>query len=154
MSRAALNAIVVALLLSSSGALCAQTITVSGNPGLLRISTAVAGTELAPVTDASRTFTITTPTAGGAVKYQVLMSLNANMPANVTMSATLAVPAGSAGVSAGVIALDVTPRAMLTAIKKNYTGTAAITYQLAATTAAGVVPNTSRTVTLTITTAP
>src|SRR5881394_3519692 len=138
-------------LLVSVRALGAQTITVSGNPGLLRISTAIPGSQPTSVSDAVTTFTVNTPTSGN-IKYQVLMSLNANMPTNVTLTATLAVPAGSAGVSSGAIALDVTPRSVINSIKKNYSGTAAITYQLVATAAAGVVPNSSRIVTLTITT--
>lgn len=145
--------LIAALVLSSSRALCAQTVSVSGNPGLLRISTAVAGSEPTAVSDAASTFTISTP-APGNNKYQVLMSLSANMPANVTLNATLAAPPGSAGTALGPIALDVTPRALLTGIKKNFSGSGAITYQLVATAAAGVIPSSSRTVTFTITTYP
>jgi hypothetical protein len=137
-------------LLFSAGAVRAQTISVSGNPGLLRISSAIAGSEPTSVSDATRTFSIVTPNPGNN-KYQVLMSLNANMPAGVTLNATLAVPAASTATSNGAIALDVTPRALLINIKKGYTGTAATTYELVTTAAAGVVPNSSRTVTYTIT---
>lgn len=145
--------LLAALMLTSVRAVRAQTISTSGNPGLLRISAAVAGTEPTSVSDASSNYTVTTP-APGNNKFQVLMSLNANMPANVTLNATLAAPAGSAGTSNGAIALDVTPRAMVISIKKNYTGTASITYQLVTVAAAGVIPNQSRTVTLTVTTYP
>jgi hypothetical protein len=154
MTRSRFAAVCALLLISSIRALGAQTISVSGNPGLLRISTAIAGSEPTSVSDASRTFTVNTPTGGGNAKYNVSMNINANMPANVTLTATLAVPAGSAAVSSGAIALDVTPRLVLTAIKKGYSGTAATTYQLTAIAAAGVVPNSSRTVTYTITLAP
>jgi hypothetical protein len=155
MTKRAPTLICALLLMASTGALGAQTITVSGNPALLRISTAVAGSEpTAPAPDASRTFTVTTPNPGGNTKFQILMSLNANMPANVTLTATLGIPPGSNGVSTGAIALDVTPRALLTTIKKNITGTASTTYQLTATVAAGVIPLTSRIVTYTVTTFP
>lgn len=154
MTQNARRSLIAALtLMASAGAVRAQTISTSGNPGLLRISAAVAGTEPTSVSDASSNYTVTTPAPGNS-KYQVLMSLNANMPANVTLNATLAAPAGSAGTSNGAIALDVTPRAMVINIKKNYTGTASITYQLVTVAAAGVIPNQSRTVTLTVTTYP
>src|SRR5258707_273182 len=108
-------------MLSSIGAIGAQVISVSGNPGLLRISTAVAGSEpTSPAPDASRTYTFTTPNPGGNPKYQILMSLDANMPANVTLTCTLTAPAAS-GTSNGAIVLDVTPRAMVINIKKNFT---------------------------------
>jgi hypothetical protein len=147
-------AILIALVLTGTRAIGAQAISVSGNPGLLRISTAVAGTEPVAVSDAASTFTITTPAGGGNQKWQVTMSLNANMPAGVTLTASLAVPLNSQGTSNGAITLDVTPRAMLVNVKKGYTGTATTTYQLTATTAAGVIPLTSRTVTYTVTTYP
>ena len=155
MPRLSRIAAAIALVLFGAGAIGAQTITVSGNPGLQRVSAAIAGSEpTAPAPDASRTFTVTTPSVAGNQKYQILMSMNANMPANVTLTATLGVPPGSQGVSTGAITLDVTPRALLTSLKKNITGTASITYQLTATVAAGVVPLTSRTVTFTVTTFP
>jgi hypothetical protein len=138
------------LLITSSRAVRAQTISVNGNPGLLRVSSAVAGSEPTSVTDATPTFSIVTPNPGNN-KYQILMSLNANMPAGVTLNATLGIPAASQATSNGPVALDVTPRALLINIKKGYTGTAATTYQLVATTAAGVVPLSNRTVTYTIT---
>ena len=144
---------VAALIFSAASVVHAQTISVSGNPGLLRISTAIAGSEPTSVSDATRTFTISTPSPGNN-KYQVLLSLNANMPVNVTLNGTLAAPSGSGSTSNGAVALDVTPRALLVNIKKNFNGTAAITYQLVATAAAGVVANQTRTVTLTITTYP
>ncbi|HEX7939872.1 MAG TPA: hypothetical protein VF483_12870, partial [Gemmatimonadaceae bacterium] len=73
-------AILAALVLPSIRALGAQTVSVSGDPALLRISTAIAGTDPTPVSNAVTTYTVTTP-APGNNKYQVLMSLNANMPA-------------------------------------------------------------------------
>lgn len=140
-------------LLLGAGAVRAQSISTSGNPGLLRISSAIAGSEPTSVSDATRTYTVTTPNPGGNPKYQITAQLNANMPANVTLTANFAAPALS-GTSNGAVTLDVTPRALVINMKKNFTGTAAITYALTATTAAGVIPNQSRTVTLTVTTYP
>src|SRR5690349_5937430 len=107
LARIAFNATL--LLIASTRAIGAQTMAVSGNPGLLRVSTAVAGSEPIAVSDAVTTFTVTTPAGGGNQKWQVTMSLNANMPAGVTLTASLAVPLNSQGVSTGAIALDVTP---------------------------------------------
>ena len=79
---------------------------------------------------------------------------NAHGTVGPTLSATFAAPTGSQATSSGAIPLDVTARTMVYNIKKNFSGTAAITYQFDATVAAGVVPSTTRTVTLTITTYP
>ena len=144
----------VALLLSNSRAIVAQTVSVSGSPASFRVSTAVAGSEPTALTDATTTYTVNTPVGGGGTKYQVTAQLNANMPVGTTLTATLAVPAGSAGVANGAIPLDVTARTLINSIKKNYSGTAGITYQFAATVSAGVISSTTRTVTLTITTFP
>ena len=57
-------------------------------------------------------------------------------------------------VSLGAVTLDVTARQVVNSIKKNVTATAGITYTLTATAAAGVVPNSSRIVTLTLLTYP
>ncbi len=140
------------LLLVSGGAVGAQTISVSGNPGLLRISAAVAGSQPTPVSNATTTYTVNTPSAGGNPTFLVTMRLSANMPAGVTLTATLAAPPGAT--SAGAVALDVTARNVVTGIRKNTNSTQTITYTLNATAAAGVVANSSRTVTLTVAQAP
>ena len=133
-------------LIASVGAAGAQTITVSGNPALLRISSAVAGSDPTSVTNAVTTYTVVTGTANKT--YAISMQLDANMPTGVTLTATLATTTGAT--SLGAVALDVTARQVITGIKKNTNATRAITYSLSATAAAGVIPNTSRTVTLTI----
>ena len=138
--------VVAALGLTTLRALGAQTISVSGNPGLLRISTAVAGSNPTSVSNATRTYTVVT--GGGNKTYAVSLHLNANMPAGVTLTVTLAAPSGAT--SLGAVALDVTARQLVTGIKKNTNSTQSMTYTLAATAAAGVVANSSRTVTLTI----
>jgi hypothetical protein len=139
-------AILVALMLTGIRALGAQTITVSGNPGLLRISSAIAGSDPTSVSNAVTTYTVVT---GGSNKtYAISMQLNANMPAGVTLTASLAATTGAT--SLGAVALDVTARQVVTGIKKNTNATRSITYTLSAPATAGVVANSSRTVTLTI----
>jgi len=152
--RLSMGSALVALLLSNSRAIVAQTISVSGSPAAFRVSTAVAGSQPVALTDNTTTYTITTPAAGGSTKYQVTAQLNANMPVGTTLTATMAVPAGSGATANGAIPLDITARQVVYNIKKNYSGTAGITYQFAATVSAGVISSTTRTVTLTITTYP
>lgn len=139
------------LLFMGSRAAFAQTLAVSGSPaGLLRISSAVAGSQPISVSNATTTYTVVTPPANRL--YNVTARLNAAMPTGVTLTATLAAPAGAT--SLGPVALDATARNVVTGITRNTTATQGITYQLSATVLAGVVPNSSRTVTLTIVQAP
>ncbi len=133
-----------------SRAAFAQTLAVSGSPGLLRINSAVAGSQPISVSNATTTYTVVTPPANRL--YNVTARLNAAMPAGVTLNATLAAPTGAT--SLGPVALDATARNVVTGITRNTTATRGITYQLSATVLAGVVPNSSRTVTLTIVQAP
>ncbi len=138
------------LLIMGSRAAFAQTLAVSGSPGLLRINSAVAGSQPISVSNATTTYTVVTPPANRL--YNVTARLNAAMPAGVTLNATLAAPTGAT--SLGPVALDATARNVVTGITRNTTATRGITYQLSATVLAGVVPNSSRTVTLTIVQAP
>jgi hypothetical protein len=127
-----------------------QSITVSGSPGTLHVQTATAG--LAPTAVSNST---TTYTLGGLkdVTAKMTAQLNAAMPSGVTL--TINVVAPSTGTSVGTVALDATPRDVVTSLTK-YKGneTHGISYTLSATAAAGVVPLQTRTVTLTITSAP
>ena len=122
----------------------------SGNPGLLRVSNAVAGSEPVAVSNSATTYTVTTP--GANRLHKVTAQLNAAMPAGLTLTATFAPPPAST--SLGPVALDMTARDVVTNIPRNTNATQGITYTLAATAAAGVVPPTSRIVTLTIVRAP
>jgi len=141
----------VALLLISSRALVAQTVAISGNPSAFVVNSAVAGSEPLALSNSSTTYTVNTPPSPNT-KYQVTAQLNANMPVGTTLTATFAPTQGAT--STGAIILDVTPRQMVNNVRKNYSGTAAITYQFGATVSAGVIPTTTRIVTLTITTFP
>lgn len=124
----------------------AQTLSVSGNPGLLRISTAIAGSEPIAVTNASTTYTVVTGNPNRV--HKITARLDAPTPVGVTLTASLAAPAGAS--SLGPVALDGTARDVVIDIPRRTTATQAITYTLSATVAAGVIPNSTRTVTLTI----
>jgi len=131
-------------------AIRAQTVSASGNPGLLRVSTAIAGSEPVAVSNSTTTYTVTTPPANRT--HKVTAQVNAAMPVGLTLSATLAPPPSASSV--GPVALDMTARDVVTGIQRNTNSTQAITYTLTATVLAGVVPPTSRIVTLTIVRAP
>jgi hypothetical protein len=138
--------LLAALLLVSSGKAVAQgSISTAGNPGSLIIATAVAGSDPTSVTDASTTYTLKSVRPGNPKK--ITAQIGSNMPANVILSITLAVGAGL-GTSVGPVNLDITARNVVTNIIGNYT--AAITYQLSATPAAGVITTQTRVVTLTL----
>ena len=145
-SRTSVAPLIAALLLIGSRVAAAQTMAVSGNPGALRITTAVPGSQPTSVSNSTTTYTVTTPNANKT--YRITAQLNANMPAGVMLTATFAAPAGATSV--GPVALDVTARNVVTGIPKSTNSTQSITYQLSATTAAGVIASSTRMVTLTV----
>lgn len=139
--------VVSALLLILGGrAVVAQTIGVSGNPGALVVNSAIAGSEPLSVTNGSTTYTVVTPNPNRT--YAVTARLDAAMPFGTVLTATFAAPPQATSV--GPVALDMTPRNVVTGIGRRITATLNITYQFTATVAAGVIPSTTRTVTLTI----
>jgi hypothetical protein len=116
----------------------------AGSP-TLTVSTATAGSAPTAATDASATWAVTTNQSGA----KITASIPSAMPVGLTLSANLAAPAGasSLGLKAlGTVAVDV-----VTGLTKIAQGSLGVTYQLDATTVAGVVPSSSRVVTYTIT---
>jgi hypothetical protein len=119
-------------------------ISVTGSPSLT-ITAAVAGGAPTTVTSTGHSWAVTTNQTGA----KITASIPTAMPAGLTLSATLTAPAGAT--SAGLKALGVTAVDMVTTITKlNATGLA-LSYQLDATAAAGVVTAATRVVTYTIT---
>jgi hypothetical protein len=110
----------------------------------LTITTAVAGSAPTSVTDASATWAVTTNQTGAKISA----SIASNMPAGLTLSASLAAPAGAT--SASFQSLSTVGVDLVTVITKLATGSLGVTYQLDATPAAGVVVGGSRIVTYTI----
>jgi hypothetical protein len=118
-------------------------ISVAGSPSLV-INDATAGSGLTSAT-ASGTYAITTNEANRKVTAQI----DGNMPSGVTLSVTLAAPAG--GTSTGAVALSTTAQDVVTGVSNVNQSGLSIGYTLSATVAAGVVPAGNRTVTYTIT---
>lgn len=119
-------------------------LTVSGNPALMRINTAVAGSQPTSVTNAVTTYNVR---VGKTDNKKITARLNTNMPAGVTLTVTLAPPPGAT--SLGAITLTTTEQDAVVDIT-NVNVTQSITYQLTANVTAGVIPSSTRTVTLTL----
>ena len=158
MSRTKKFLVSFALLPLAASALLAQTashvltfqvsainqVSVSGTPSLT-INAAVAGSAPTTVTATGSTYSVTTNQSGA----KITAAIDAAMPTGVTLSTTLAAPSG--GTSAGIKSLSATATDVVTGITKLNAAGLAITYQLDATAAAGVVASATRTVTYTIT---
>lgn len=119
-------------------------IAVTGTPAMT-ISAAVAGGAPTSATSTGSTWAVTTNQTGA----KITASINSNMATGLTLSANLGAPTG--GTSAGLQALSTGAVDLVTGITKlNQTGLG-ISYQLDATSAAGVITSTTRVVTYTIT---
>ena len=119
-------------------------LSVSSESVSLAVDSATAGSAPTAATNSTTTYSITTNESD----RKIVGALNTDMPSGVTLSVALAAPSGAA--SAGQVALSTTPADLVTGISTlNETGKA-IAYELTATSAAGVVPSASKTVTLTI----
>lgn len=118
-----------------------QQITVSG-PAALHITTATAGSAPTAVTDATTTYSLTS----NANTKKITAKIDSAMPTGMALILTMTAP--SVGTSAGAITLTAADQDMVTGIGK-VSETKALSYQLTATAAAGVLAATTRTVTLT-----
>jgi len=119
-------------------------ITVSGNPAALTVNAATAGSAPTAVSDATTTYAITTNETG----KKITGAINTAMPAGVTLTVNLTAPTG--GTSAGATSLGTSASDLVTGITTLNESAKTITYNLSATSAAGVVGSASKTVTLTI----
>jgi hypothetical protein len=118
-------------------------LSVSGSPSLV-INSATAGG--APVSaTANATYAISTNQSD----RKITAELDSDMPSGVTLDANVAAPNGAS--STGAQSLSTTPVDVVTGISTLNESGKNISYTLSATTAAGVVPAASRTVTYTIT---
>lgn len=133
------------LLAMPSARLWAQTVVVSGDPGMLTVGSATPGSPLDPASDASTTYTVTTTTAG----QRIVARLDAPLPNGVTLTVSLTPPGGTA--NAGEVTLSTVDQTVVGSIQTagTYSGLA-ITYRLVATTAVGPVPTAVRSVVFTV----
>ena len=111
----------------------------------LTVNAATAGSAPTEASDATTSYAITTNESA----RKITGSLNSDMPAGVVLSASLAAPTGAASV--GAVDLSTADEDLVTGISKLNESGKTITYNLSATSAAGVVASASKTVTLTVT---
>ena len=119
-------------------------IAVTGSPSLV-INAAAAGSAPTAVTASGNTWSVTTNQSGASITA----SIPSAMPAGLTLSANLTAPAGAT--STGLTALGTIAVNVVTGITKLNAAALALSYQLDATAAAGVVSSATRVVTYTIT---
>jgi hypothetical protein len=129
---------------SGAAAQGAGTVTLSGDPPALTVTSAGAGMEFIPGTNSTTTYTVIVLGLGLGIVGQ----LSAPMPDKTELRVSLAAP-GSA-TSLGRIALRITPQPLVRDLPLGTFSALPITYEFSAVVAAGVVPTTSRTVTFTV----
>ena len=128
-----------------------NTLTVSGSPAAMKITTATAGFPPNSASDATTTYSVKAKFATTPMK--ITASLNSVMPAGMTLTILLVAPTSPA-TSDGTVTLDATSRELVGDITNTLLQTNIITYTLSATAAAGVVTSQSRIVTFTLATWP
>jgi hypothetical protein len=122
-------------------------ISVSGDPGTMFVSAAIAGSEPEEVSDASTTYSITSTASTDNKK--ITASINTPMPNGVTLKINLDAPRGATSSGDVDISNATNSVDVITAIDSIAESGKTITYKLGATVAAGVVSD-NKTVTLTI----
>ncbi len=120
-------------------------LSVSAATASLTVNSATAGAAPNAATDTSTTYAITT----NELNRKITGSINTDMPSGVTLSVSLAAPTGA--FSLGKTLLTSSAADLVLDISTLNESNKAISYELAATSAAGVVPSATKTVTLTIT---
>ncbi len=121
-------------------------IAVSGNPGALVISDAVAGSDLTSVSDNTTSYNITTNTDN----MKIVASISATMPAGTRLLLQLG---SNRGLSVGSIDISnaVSPVDLVTGISKGSDPNQTISYVFAANADVPAIPSESRVITLTLT---
>ncbi|MCH9630103.1 MAG: hypothetical protein S4CHLAM37_00960 [Chlamydiia bacterium] len=123
----------------------ATSINITGIPASLTITTAAAGADPTAVIDSSTSYDITTDLSSAKITGKI----DTSMPSNTTLTTSLAAPSAG-GTSSGAIALTTSEQNLVTGIPVGTHNTNTITYNFSATTAAGILNSTSRTVTYTL----
>lgn len=136
--------VVLATALHTASAHAQSTLTLSGEPAPLVVSTAPAGGAPSPVTASNTTYALSV----ADVASRVTVRLDTPLPPGVTLRVRMAAPPGAT--SAGDVTLSTTEQDVLRGIPAgNYAGLS-ITYTLQATPGAGVVPPSAPSVTFSV----
>ena len=153
LSRSAIMSGLLVIAAAASASAQTQTVTfqvdainmiaVTGSPSLT-INTATAGGAPTSATSTGNTWAVTTNQSNAKVSA----SIASNMPAGLTLSASMVAPAGAT--SAGLQPLTTVAVDLVTVLTKQAATGLALSYQLDATAAAGVVASSTRLVTFTV----
>ncbi|GJQ20765.1 MAG: hypothetical protein HBSIN02_11200 [Bacteroidia bacterium] len=121
-------------------------IAVSGNPGSLILSDAVAGASLMSVEDQSTSYSVTT----NLDNMKIVVSIDNPMPTGTRLMVNVA---STRGFSAGLVDISnaTSPVDAVTGISRGSESAQPISYVFAADASVGSVPTQSRTITLTLT---
>ncbi len=146
MTRSSIGIAFLLMIVCGFGAANAQSISVSGSPGPFIISSATAGSDLAPVSNATTTYNVHTKSGTSKITGRI----NSAMPVDATLKVMLAAPGRST--SAGVVILTTTNKNLVTGIPYNTNAIELmISYEFSASVSGGVIPSASKTVTFTLT---
>jgi hypothetical protein len=134
------------LSLCSRHAAAQTTLSLASPLAAMTITMAIAGSQPTPVGVAS-TYLVQVKNTAGVKK--ITAALDASMPANTTLTMTMAAPPGAT--SAGPVVMSTTTTDMVVGLAGiNPASTHAITYTFRSTVAAGVLTSQSRTITFTL----
>lgn len=136
----------IGLVLSAVHTIGAQSLSVSSDPGKLRITTATAGSPPDDAVNTATTYTVRVRNKNQPQK--IVAELNATMPVGTTLTIDLSPVNKATGV--GPVSLTTTPQDLVVDISNTLNRTAAIAYTFSASSAAGVIPSSIRTVTFTL----
>ena len=122
-------------------------ITVSGNPGPLQVSTATAGYQPDSVKDDSTDYDLNFKDLEKKTKGTILGALSASLPEHTELKVTFEAPKKA---SSSTVSLTTTPQALVTNIRRKKFKNLQITYEFSARVEAGVIPLSTNTLILTI----
>lgn len=135
----------LAFIAIKTAVISADSLSISGNPATMSITTATAGSQPNGVTDTSTTYGVSTT----IVVRSITGSINTSMPTGTTLQVQLAAPAGAT--STGNITMTTTAQNLVTSIPiLTLISNPSVTYTFSATVAAAPVTNGSVTLTLTL----
>lgn len=119
-------------------------ISISGDPPAFNASQAVAGSGPSDVTDSSTFYSVTS----NGTSEQVFASLDSAMPTGTQLCLMASPPTGA--VSTGIVMLDVSNQSIVTGITQVAQSNLQLSYVFESTVQAGILPSTTRVVTLTL----
>ena len=128
--------------------LSSASITLSGNPGPLQVSTATAGHQPDSVKDDSTDYDLNFKDLEKKTNGNIHGALSAPLPKHTDLKVTFEAPEGA---SSSTVSLTTTPQVLVSNIKRKKFKNLQITYEFSANVEAGVIPLSPKILILTIT---